>query len=126
MLNQKDNNVLEDLRTGNEKALRKVYEDNRDKFLNFAKRYNLPHNDVVDIYQDTYVIFYNNIMSGKIETMTSSISTYLFSVGKYLIFDKMKKNNKTVGSNFDLSIVKDEDKMLETFEIENETLTHEQ
>ena len=126
MINQQENIILDDLKQGSEKALRKVYEDNRDKFINFARRYNLPQDDVLDIYQDAYVIFYNNIMSGKIKTMTSSISTYLFSVGKYLIFDKMKKNNKKVGPNFDLSIVKDEDEMLDTFEIEEQTLTHEQ
>jgi len=126
MTNQYENAVLDDLKKGSEKALRKVYEDNRAKFINFARRYNLAQEDVVDVYQDAYVIFYNNVMSGKIETMTSSISTYLFGVGKYLIFDKMKKNNKTVSSNFDLSIVKDQDKMLETFEIEKPGLTHEQ
>ncbi|APX99564.1 RNA polymerase sigma-70 factor (ECF subfamily) [Lacinutrix venerupis] len=126
MINQQEHIILEDLKQGSDKALRKVYEENRDKFINFARRYNLPQDDVVDIYQDAYVIFYNNIMSGKIETLTSSISTYLFSVGKYLIFDKMKKNNKKVGSNFDLSIVRDDDKLLETFEIEEQALTHEQ
>lgn len=126
MINQQETSVLEDLKQGSEAALKKVYEDNRDKFINFAKRYNLPQDDVVDVYQDAYVVFYNNIMSGKIEVMTSSISTYLFSVGKYLIFDKIKKNSRTVGSNYDLSIVKEEDNALETIDIEEQTLTHEQ
>ncbi|WP_299891989.1 sigma-70 family RNA polymerase sigma factor [uncultured Lacinutrix sp.] len=126
MSNQQVEISLEDLRQGSEVALKQVYEDNRAKFINFAKRYNLPQDDVIDIYQDAYVIFYNNIMSGKIEKFTSTISTYLFSVGKYLIFDKMKKNNKKVGPDFDLTIVRDEDEIMHTMEIEEQTLTHEQ
>ncbi|AUC83606.1 RNA polymerase sigma factor [Lacinutrix sp. Bg11-31] len=126
MINQQENNILEDLKHGSQQTLRKVYEDNREKFINFARRYNLPQDDVVDVYQDAYVIFYNNVMSGKIETMTSSVSTYLFSVGKYLIFDKMKKNSKKAGPNFDLAIVRDADEILDTIEIEEQTLTHEQ
>jgi len=126
MINQQENNILEDLKQGSQQTLRKVYEDNREKFINFARRYNLPQDDVVDVYQDAYVIFYNNVMSGKIETMTSSVATYLFSVGKFLIFDKLKKNTKKVGSNFDLAIVKEEDVILEAVEIDEQSLTHEQ
>jgi len=67
MVNQAEDITLEELKQGSEQKLREVYEDNRDKFLNFAKRYNLPQDDVIDIYQDAYVAFYNNVMSGKVE-----------------------------------------------------------
>jgi len=50
----------------------------------------------------------------------------LFSIGKYLIFDKMKKNNKKVSGNFDLSLVKDKDDLVDTLEVEAQGLTHEQ
>jgi RNA polymerase sigma-70 factor (ECF subfamily) len=126
MSNPNEDITLEELKQGSEQQLRKVYEDNRDKFLNFAKRYNLPDDDVIDVYQDAYVAFYNNIMSGKIETMTSSISTYLFSIGKYLIFDKMKKNNKTIRSEYNMDIVRDQENVMENISIDTEDLTHEQ
>lgn len=118
--------TLEDLRKGSDSVLRKVYEENRGKFLNYAKRYGLSEDENVDVYQDAYVIFYDNIMNGKIESFTSSISTYLFSIGKYLIFDRMRKNKKTVGSNFDLSIVKDEASTIDDLELEAPGLTYEQ
>ena len=101
MANNQEEISLQSLKQGSDQALQQVYEDNRDKFINFARRYNLDTDDIIDIYQDAYIVFYNNVMSGKIESFTSSISTYLFSIGKYLIFDKMKKNNKKVSSNFD-------------------------
>ena len=117
--------TLEDLRKGSDTILRKVYEENRDKFLNYAKRYNLSVDENIDIYQDAYIIFYENVLSGKIESFTSSISTYLFSIGKYLIFDRMRKNKKTVGSNYDLSRVSD-DMPEGAVEMERADLTTEQ
>jgi len=118
--------TLEELRSGSEKVLRKVYEENREKFLNWARRYHLSDEENIDIYQDAYVIFYDNVTSGKVESFTSSISTYLFGIGKYLIFDRMKKNKKKVSSEFDLSIVGEEDEVVSSLEIENEELTTEQ
>ncbi|MBM1105702.1 sigma-70 family RNA polymerase sigma factor [Aurantibacter crassamenti] len=118
--------TLEDLRKGSDSVLKKVYEENREKFLNFAKRYNLTEEENIDVYQDAYVIFYDNVMSGKVESFTSSISTYLFGIGKYLIFDQMRKNKKTVGNNFDLSRVGESDELVSTFEIEKPGLTTEQ
>ncbi|WP_273567979.1 RNA polymerase sigma factor [Maribacter halichondriae] len=118
--------TLEELRQGSENVLRRVYEENRGKFLNFARRYNLTDEENVDIYQDAYVIFYDNVMSGKIERFTSSISTYLFGIGKYLIFDQMRKNKKKVSGNYDLSMVGEADELVSTLEIEKPALTAEQ
>ncbi len=116
--------TLEDLRKGSDNLLRRVYEENRDKFLNFARRYNLSEDENIDIYQDAY--FYDNVMSGKITSFTSSISTYLFSIGKYLIFDQMRKNKKTVSGDFDLSLVGATDEQTDSFEIARPELTTEQ
>lgn len=118
--------TLEDLQKGTDEVLRNVYGDNRAKFLNFARRYHLSEEENIDIYQDAYIIFYDNVMSGKLEKLTSSISTYLFSIGKYLIFDQMRKNKKTVGSNYDLSLVGEADEQLGSMEMERPGLTTEQ
>ncbi len=118
--------TLEELKQGSNKILRRVYEENRDKFLNWARRYHLSEEENIDIYQDAYVIFYDNVMSGKVESFTSSISTYLFGIGKYLIFDQMKKNKKKVSSEFDLTIVGEEDELVNTLEIEEDGLNAEQ
>lgn len=126
MTNNQEEISLQSLKQGSDFALQKVYEDNREKFINFARRYNLDQDDIIDVYQDAYIVFYNNIVSGKIEQFTSSISTYLFSIGKYLIFDKMRRNNKKVSENYDLSLVKDHENVVETLEFEDSSLTQEQ
>lgn len=118
--------TLEALRQGSDKVLKQVYEENRGKFLNFARRYHLSEEENIDIYQDAYIIFYDNIMSGKIESFTSSISTYLFGIGKYLIFDRMKKNKKKVSSAFDLALVGKEDELVSTIELEQQEMSAKQ
>ena len=70
MANNQEEISLQSLKQGSDQALQQVYEDNRDKFINFARRYNLDTDDIIDIYQDAYIVFYNNVMSGK---MLSSI-----------------------------------------------------
>lgn len=126
MKEKKTEFTLEQLRTGSNTVLKQVYEENRDKFLNFARRYHLSEDENIDIYQDAFIIFHDNVMSGKVQRFTSSISTYLFSIGKYLIFDQMKKNKRTVGANYDLARVGAEDELVETLEIEEPDLTPEQ
>lgn len=118
--------TLEALRQGSDAALRKVYEENRAKFVNFARRYQLSDEENVDIYQDAFIIFYDNIRNGKVESFTSSISTYLFGIGKYLIFDRMKKNKKTINTEFDLAIVGKEDELMHGLELQEAGLTKEQ
>ncbi|MFS4446974.1 RNA polymerase sigma factor [Maribacter sp. 2307UL18-2] len=119
-------NTLEELRQGSELAFKQIYEQNRDKFLNFARRYHLSDEENIDIYQDAYIIFHDNVMSGKIKELTSSISTYLFSIGKYLIFDRMRKNKKTVNSEYNLDIVRDDESVIETLDFDTGELTPEQ
>ncbi|MGO1584342.1 RNA polymerase sigma factor [Mesonia sp.] len=122
-----ENITIEDLKQGSDLLFKKIYEENRDKFINFARKYNLPQEDIIDVYQDAYIIFYNNVMQGKIEKFTSSISTYLFSIGKYLIYDKLKKNNKTINPDFDLSLIRKKEELVDSdLDLNEEELTTEQ
>lgn len=122
-----ENITVEDLKKGSELLFKRIYEDNRNHFINFAKKYHLSQEDTIDVYQDAYIIFYNNVMQGKVEEFTSSITTYLFSIGKYLIFDKMKKNKKTINPDFDLSLIREKEELEDmNLDLDQEALTTEQ
>ncbi|WP_461532897.1 RNA polymerase sigma factor [Sinomicrobium sp.] len=123
---RRTDDILQALKQGDDSAFRQVYEANRDKFLNFSKRYQLTEEDAVDIYQDAYIVFYNNIVEGKIKQFTSSISTYLFSIGKHLIYDRMRKNKLESEANFDFAVVKDEESLASPLDFEDVSLTEEQ
>lgn len=125
MVNNVESDVLEKLRDGGETAFKAVYDDNREKFLLFAKKYGLSEDERLDVYQDTYVVFYQNVITGKLKELTSALSTYLFGIGKNLIMKTLKKNKKTVRSEYALSIAKSDDAAIESMDL-FPSLTHEQ
>lgn len=122
MGNVSDKALFKGLSKGSETAFRTVYEANRNTFLNYAKKYGLDTEDVLDIYQDAYVALYENIQSGKFKELKSSLSTYLISIGKYMILEKLRKNKKTVNSESILEISQDMDQTLENFDVVQKSL----
>ncbi|TYB72495.1 sigma-70 family RNA polymerase sigma factor [Bizionia saleffrena] len=118
--------TIEDLQKGSEIIYKKIYENNRARFIHFARRYNLEDDDIIDVYQDAYIAFYTNVMSGKLQALTSSVSTYIISIGKFMIFDRIKRSNKMEIVDFDVRLLQKESKISETIEMETEALTTQQ
>ena len=87
---------IEKLKNEGLSAIESLYLEWRTDFLDFARRYQPSDEDALDAYQDALVIFYENIVSGKLEKLTSSAKTYLFSVGKYTLLNKLKAKNKYI------------------------------
>jgi DNA-directed RNA polymerase specialized sigma24 family protein len=86
--------VIDLLKRNDEKSIRTVYNDNKSGFILFAKRYNLSQDDLIDVYQDAIIALIENAKKGKIDDLKSSITTYLFGIGKFMIFQKLKKKGK--------------------------------
>lgn len=84
------------LKKGDTKALEKLYLENRDSFINFSKNFKISQEDVVDAYQDAFIVLREKALSGDLDNLKCSVKTYLFSVGKYVIYAKARKNNKNV------------------------------
>ncbi len=85
-----------DLLKKNDEAIRKLYEDNRNGFILFAKRYDLDQEDIVDIYQDAIIALCENATKGKLDNLQSTVKTYLFAIGKFMIFQKLKTINRVL------------------------------
>ena len=84
------------LKKGSNQALEKIYNEYRNAFLQFAKKYDLDHDILIDIYQDAFIALREHAINGKLDAIKSSVKTYLFSIGKYMIYDQIKKQKKTV------------------------------
>lgn len=93
--------VLTAIAADDKAALRRVYEQYREEFQHFALRYGAAPDDIADVYQDAVIAFYENIKAGKVVELKSSIKTYLFSIGKFMLFRKLKKQNRTVSLETD-------------------------
>lgn len=105
-------NEIELLKKGDSKTIEKIYQTHRKAFLSFGAKYNLSIDDLLDVYQDTIIAFIENIKKGHIDNLKSGIKTYLFSIGKYLIYSHLKEKS----SNF-FEEISDE---FEWFEIEDD------
>lgn len=119
----KDEILLEALKNGSDKAFKEVYQENRNKFLSFARKYGLSEQDLLDVYQDAYITLYENIAAGKLVKLSSSLSTYLISIGKYKILERLRKNKYDVKNETLLDLTGQTDEYLTSFNLEIEELT---
>jgi len=98
MLEKKDNQILDAIKKGDPKVLEELYDQIRQPFLIWAsQQYQCDTEDAVEIYQKAYTILYMNVRNEKLTKLTSSIKTYLFSIGKNLFREKFRdKHNRLV------------------------------
>ncbi|TDO02784.1 RNA polymerase sigma factor [Sunxiuqinia elliptica] len=90
----KDQQWIRSLQNGHQEILGEIYLRYKRAFLDFAKRYPIETDEVLDIYQDSIIILYENIKQGKLNRLKSSIKTYLYAIGKYKIFAYLKAKPK--------------------------------
>ena len=91
-----DISILKGLKNGDASALKFVYLNNKDVFLAFSKKYSLSENDALDIYQDSVLALRENVATGKLVELKSSLKTYLFSIGKHMIFDYLRTKKRMI------------------------------
>ena len=110
--------IIELLKQKNKATLQKIYNDNRAAFINFAKGFHIEEYDSLDIYHDAILVLRENAIHGKIDDLKSSISTYLFAIGKYKIYHSFREKAKlnitddieVVEKNFDFDVNFNEEK----------------
>jgi len=78
------------------KEISQLYNNYRDEFLNFGKKFGLNYDDLVDIYQESFIALRKHALNGNLETVKSSLKTYLFGICKFMIFDLLKERKKTI------------------------------
>lgn len=79
------------LKQEDEKTIRDIYNEYRPGFLLFSNRYGLGQDQNLDVYQDAIIALCENAQKGHLDELSSSLKTYLFSIGKYMIFAKLRK-----------------------------------
>ena len=87
----KEEKIIQDIRSGNKKLLGELYSANIADFIAFAKKYHTDIDLIRDIYQDAVIVLYENILNGKLTKMQSSIKTYLFAIGKYKLIKELRE-----------------------------------
>ena len=86
------NTILERLQSDDQKQLGLIYEQYREEFLRWiVKNFHCCTEDSQDIYQCTILIFYDNVRSGKLQHLVSSVKTYLFAIGKNVAREHLRQ-----------------------------------
>lgn len=95
----KSSDILNDLRAGNKAVLAQVYTEYRQEFIQWIiSTYDCEFEEARDIYQQVILIFYENVVSKKLAVLTSSVKTYLFSIGKnkYMELSRSQKRYQAI------------------------------
>ena len=87
--------LFEAIKKGEHQLIDQLYVQHRDAFVTYAQRQlYATEADAADCFQDAVIAFYKNIVSGKLEELTCSIRTYLFSIGKRLVYRRNQKRQR--------------------------------
>jgi len=91
------NDTIEKIRNGDEQALAEAYEAYRPEFIRWAqKQYGCPEEDAKEAYQVSFFVFYDNVLTGKLWEVSSTIKTYLFAIGRNKIFEQHRYNARNL------------------------------
>lgn len=86
--------ILVALKKDDKSVLKSIYLEHKSTFLGFAKTYNINSEDALDIYQDAIIALRENALKGHLDILKSELKTYLFSIGKYMFYKRLKENKK--------------------------------
>lgn len=91
-----DSELLRLVQSGDPSGLSFVYEKYRKEYINWIRRFSrCDHDDATEYYQATIVIFYENVMNGKLSQLQSSLKTYLFGIGKNLVLHEHRRSQRS-------------------------------
>ena len=96
-----DEQLISQLKKRDRHALKNVYQDYKIEFFKFASRYNAKSDQLEDIYQDALIVLYENAQAGKLDSLKSSLKTYLFGTGKFMLFKRFRNAKKEMSTDDD-------------------------
>jgi RNA polymerase sigma-70 factor (ECF subfamily) len=90
-----------------EQGIKEIYTSYRNEFLLWAVRHHsCTMDEAKDVFQQCVVIFYENIVSGRLTEITTQVKTYIFSIGKNKILELLRSKKK-LAPEFNDQIYKD-------------------
>ncbi len=101
-LASEDVDILQIIKSGDRSYLKDLYQKHRKEFGQWAiKHYQVDDETAGEVYQQTFIAFYYNIIEGKLTQMKSTTKTYLFAIGKNLLREHFKTGKRFTGSTDD-------------------------
>lgn len=74
----------------------------RDRIIAYLQRnFAISKDDCEDIFQDSFIILYRHAQEGRLDELTSSVSTYFIAICRNKTMELLRKKGKYVHSPFD-------------------------
>lgn len=109
--------LVERIKNGDRAALEELYLQQRPAFVNWLKKKFAVSDEVaLDVYQETILAVYRNILNNKVNHFSSSMRTYLFAIGRNIWLNRHRKESREL--SFAVSI---DDAQEEGLQVENIT-----
>lgn len=122
---KEEHKILSQIRKGDESPIFEIYKIFRDEFLMYAKtNYNSTSEQSKDAFQEAVIDFHQNVISGKLTELSSSLKTYLFQIGKHKLLNILQKERR-ITYHDSIHLIKGE-KATDFMKEENRIYTQEQ
>ena len=98
-----DAEIIELIKKGDPRGLNTAYEAFRSEFVHWLMKFQRCDNEEArEYYQASILIVYDNIHAGKLDTLRSSLKTYLFGIGKNLVWQHYRNTQRqqAIGAEF--------------------------
>ena len=119
-----NNDLIHKIKAGDKFALEEIYTKHRSEFINWMTSvHKTTASDAKDLYQQSIIVLYENIVNGKLLEMNANIKTYLYAVGKNKFSELKRHSNKTT-SEIDYDIVQDNSSLYGDTEKTNELIRY--
>jgi len=92
-----------------ENGLKEIYSKYRNEFVMWAVRHHsCTMEEAKDVFQQSVIIFYENIIYDKVSEITTKVKTYLFSIGKNKLLELMREKSKHQSQLNEMALVNGE------------------
>lgn len=103
----------------------------RDRTIAYLHRsFSISKDECEDIFQDSFIILYRNAQDGKLDNLTSSVSTYFMAICKNKAMELLRTKGKYIHSTIDDEIQKTttflESKIYQVLSFDNDDANTEQ
>ncbi len=97
-MNWTDDAIVTSIIEGRDDGLVHLYRTYRSEFSQWAiTRYRVDTDLAYDAFQEAVIALRFNVINGKMQLQKSALKTYLFSIGKHQLFNRLKKTKYEQG-----------------------------
>lgn len=106
VITDSDQALFEELKLGKFERLDELYIQHRQAFISYATRQlYATEEDAADCFQDALIVFYKNIVGERLVVLSCSIRTYLFSIGKRMVYKSNKHRQRESPTDLVVEII---------------------